>query len=162
MKQTAQEIATLVGGDLRGDGGTILESVASLKNAGPLDLTYAEERFHDQVPHSRAGCVIVGSGNFHGTTVILARNPKLAFARAAHVLMTSAGEAQNVHNTAIIAPDATLGQNVRIGPGAVIESGVTVGNNSTIEAGSYIGRHSTIGEGCTIYPRVVIYHDVEV
>jgi UDP-3-O-[3-hydroxymyristoyl] glucosamine N-acyltransferase len=162
VKQSAQEIAALVSGDLRGDGAKVLESVASLKNAGPLDLTYAEERFHDQVHESRAGCVIVSSGNFDGKTIIVVRNPKLAFARAAHVLMTAAHEVRTVHQTAIIAPDVRLGRNVSIGPGVVIEADVTIGDNSTIEAGCYIGRHSHIGEGCTVYPRVVIYQNVEV
>src|SRR4029450_1355990 len=48
MKRTAQELADYVGGQLRGDGLVTLESVASLKNAGPNDLSYAEEKFKDE------------------------------------------------------------------------------------------------------------------
>ena len=57
MKRTAQEIAEFVGGELQGNGNAVLDSIASLKNAGPSDLTYAEEKFHGDVADSRAGCV---------------------------------------------------------------------------------------------------------
>ena len=64
MKRTAQEIAEYVFGELRGDRLAVMESVASLNNAGPDDLSYAEEKFHNDVALSRAGCVIVGSGDW--------------------------------------------------------------------------------------------------
>ncbi len=162
MKQTAQDIAELVDGELRGDGSQILGSVASLRNAGPHDLTYAEDKFHGEVKQSRAGCVIVGSGEFAGRTIIVVKNPKLAFARAAQVLMIAENEARAVHPSAIVADDAAIGKRVKVGAGAVIESGVTIGDNSIVEAGCFVGRFSRIGEGCTIHPRVVIYHDVEI
>src|ERR1051326_8990908 len=49
MKRTAQELANYVNGELRGDSLALLESVASLKNAGPADLSYAEEKFAIEV-----------------------------------------------------------------------------------------------------------------
>src|SRR5262249_47518125 len=90
MKRTAQELADYVGGQLRGDVLVVLESVASLKNAGPNDLSYADERFKSDVGKSRAGCVIAQSDEWPSKTVIMARNPKLAFARAAAWLLTEA------------------------------------------------------------------------
>ena len=76
MKRTAQEIADFLGGELRGGGLVVLESVASLKNAGPNDLSYAEEKFQDEVGKSRAGCVIARSGDWPSKTLIIASNPK--------------------------------------------------------------------------------------
>ena len=162
MKRTAQEIADLVGGELRGNGSQVLEAVASLKNAGPHDLTYAEEKFHEHVERSSAGCVIVGSGDFPSATVIIVRHPKLAFARAAQVLNAPDASTRSIHPSAVIAPDARIGDNVRVGAGAVIEAGAVVGAGSTIEAGCYVGKGSRIGTNCTLYPRCVIYADVEI
>src|SRR5262245_51007508 len=87
MKRTAQQLADYVGGNLRGNASAVLDSVASLKNAGPNDLSYAEEKFAAEVERSRAGCIIVQSGDWPLQTVIIARNPKLAFARAAGWLL---------------------------------------------------------------------------
>jgi UDP-3-O-[3-hydroxymyristoyl] glucosamine N-acyltransferase len=162
MKRTAQEIAAHVGGDLRGNGSTVIESVASLKNAGTADLSYAEEKYQDDVAASRAGCVIVSSGQFQDKTIIAAKNPKLAFARAAAFLLTDESEDWSIHPSATVAPDATIGDRVKIGAGAVIEAGVFIGNSTVLEAGCYVGKDSKIGDNCMVYPRVVIYKDVEI
>jgi len=162
MKRTAQEIAVYVGGELRGDGLTELESIASLKNAGPADLSYAEEKFHDEVPRSRAGCVIVRSGDRQSKTVIIVENPKLAFARAALWLLAEPAGDLGIHPSATIAPDALIGERVKIGAGAVLEAGSTVGSGTVIDAGCYIGKGARIGDNCTLYPRVVIYKSVEI
>jgi UDP-3-O-[3-hydroxymyristoyl] glucosamine N-acyltransferase len=162
MNLKVAQIAELVGGEVHGDTTLVIDSVASLKNAGPHDLTYAEERFEDQIGQTRAGCVIVRSGQFAGRTTITVRNPKLAFARAANVLLTGTEEPRVIHATAVVAADAAIGNDVKIGPAAVIESGAAIGNNTIVEAGCYVGRGVRIGNDCTLYPRVVIYRDVEI
>ena len=162
MKRTAQEIAEYVGGELHGDRTLMLDSIASLKNAGSSDLSYAEEKFHDEVAKSRAGCVIVRSGDFPGTSVIHARNPKLAFARAAAWLLMETGNDAGIHPSATVAPDAVIGENVKIGASAVIEAGAMIGNETSIEAGCYVGKKSAIGSNCTLYPRVVVYRNVQI
>jgi UDP-3-O-[3-hydroxymyristoyl] glucosamine N-acyltransferase len=162
MKRSAQEVAAHIGGQLRGDGGAVLDSVASLKNAGPNDLSYAEEKFEADVQKSRAGCVIVRSGEWPLTTVIIAKNPKLAFARAAAWLLMEAEDNAGIHPSATVAPDARTGEGVRIGAGAVIESEAAIGDFTVIEAGCYVGKGVVIGANCTLFPRVVIYKHVSI
>jgi len=162
MKRTAQEIAEYVGGELRGDALVSLESVASLKNAGPADLSYAEEKFESEVADSRVGCVVVRSGQWPSKTVIVARNPKLAFARAAAWLLAETVDDPGIHPSATVAPDAVIGERVKVGAGAVIEAGAVIGDSSVIEAGCYIGKNTTVGKDCTIYPRVVLYRNVSI
>jgi UDP-3-O-[3-hydroxymyristoyl] glucosamine N-acyltransferase len=162
MQRTAQELADYIVGELRGDPAMMLESVASLKNAGPRDLTYAEEKFETEVHTSRAGCFILRSGDWPAKTVIIAKNPKLAFARAAAWLLKDADDDAGIHPSATVAPDARIGEHVRIGAGVVIEAGVVIGNSTAIEAGCYIGKGTTIGLECTLYPRVVVYKNVTI
>lgn len=162
MKRTAQEIAEFVGGEVRGDRMVVLESVASLKNAGSSDLSYADEKFYDEVAASRAGCVMVRSGEWPSRTVIVVRNPKLAFARAAAWLLTDTVDDTGIHPSATVAPDAKIGDRVKVGPAAVIESGAVIGDSTVIEAGCYVGKGTTIGKNCALYPRVVIYKNVSI
>src|SRR5260370_5560725 len=162
MKRTAQEIAQFVGAELRGDGMTLLESVASLKSAGPSDLSYAEEKFHSEVSRSHAGCILVRSGEFPSKTVIAVQNPKLAFARAAALLLSETDDDVGIHPSATVAPNARIEERVKIGAGAVIEAGVSIGADTVIEAGCYVGRNTRIGDHCTLYPRVVVYKDVAI
>src|SRR5262245_19102309 len=102
MKRTAQEIADFVGGELRGSGLVELQTVASLRNAGPNDLSYAEEKFRDEVGKSRAGCVIVRSGSWPSKTLIIAANPKRAFARAAAWLLSEVLDDVGIHPSATV------------------------------------------------------------
>jgi UDP-3-O-[3-hydroxymyristoyl] glucosamine N-acyltransferase len=162
MKRTAREIAEYVGGEVQGDPHVAVESVASLKNASSSDLSYAEEKFHHEVEASKAGCVIVRSGEWASRTAIIARNPKLAFARAAAWLLSDTDDDVGIHPSATVAPDARLGDRVKVGAAAVIESGAVIGDSTVIEAGCYIGKKTTIGNSCMLHPRVVIYKDVAI
>jgi UDP-3-O-[3-hydroxymyristoyl] glucosamine N-acyltransferase len=104
----------------------------------------------------------VRAGEGASQTVILVRNPKLAFARAAAWLLAEADQEIGIHPSATAAPTATFGERVKIGAGAVIESGVSIGDDTIIEAGCYVGKNTTIGSHCTLYPRVVIYKDAAI
>src|SRR2546423_1616787 len=119
MKRTAQQVADIVGGKLSGRAEVILESVASLKNAGPQDLSYAEAKYHADVASTRAGCVIVAD-EVPDRTVIVVKNPKLAFAKAAAVLLEGLETGPAIHPTAIIEPTAAIGAGTRVGAGCVI------------------------------------------
>ena len=57
-----------------------------------------------------------------------------------------------IHPTAIIEPDAKIGDNVVIEAYAVIKGTVTIEDNVTIKSHVYIDGHTTIGAGTTIWP----------
>ena len=63
------------------------------------------------------------------------------------------------HPTAVIAPDAKLGANVRIGPFAVIEEDVVLGDDCEIAAHAVIKRHTRIGARSRIAEHAVIGGD---
>jgi UDP-3-O-[3-hydroxymyristoyl] glucosamine N-acyltransferase len=144
MKQTTQQLATFLGGELKGKPDVVLERVANLRNARPEDLSYAEEKFHEDARSSRAGCILVRSGTFPGQNVIVVPNPKLAFAIAAERLYEDPKTDTFVHPTAVIETDVIIGKSTRIGPGCTIGAGVR------------------IGDRCILYPRVTIYPGVEI
>ncbi len=60
----------------------------------------------------------------------------------------------NIHPTAIVHPDAVLGEASTIGPYAVIEGAARIGDGCTIQAHAVIsghvvmGRENEIGYGC--------------
>ena len=57
-----------------------------------------------------------------------------------------------VHPTAIVHPQAELGEDVTIGPFSVVEGDVTIGAGTEIGAHVYIDRFTRIGKDCHIYP----------
>jgi UDP-N-acetylglucosamine acyltransferase len=55
-----------------------------------------------------------------------------------------------LHPTAIVHPDAQLGENVTLGPYAVIEGAARIGDGCVIQAHAIIGAHVTMGENNVI------------
>jgi UDP-N-acetylglucosamine acyltransferase len=61
-----------------------------------------------------------------------------------------------IHETAIVHPEAELGEDVEVGPYSIIEDEVKIGNRTEIGPYVHIKKWSTIGEDCHIYESVVI------
>ncbi len=49
-------------------------------------------------------------------------------------------KAARIHPSAVISPEAKLGNNVSVGANAVIESGVELGDDAVIGAGCFVGK----------------------
>ncbi|MGE4368270.1 MAG: UDP-3-O-(3-hydroxymyristoyl)glucosamine N-acyltransferase [Burkholderiaceae bacterium] len=67
-----------------------------------------------------------------------------------------------IHPSAVIHPDARLGNGVSVGPGCVIEAGAVVGNGTRLGPACIIGAGSFLGNDCLLHARVTLYHGVRV
>src|SRR5438270_10252751 len=136
MKKTVRELAAVVGGTVEGDGGVEVHGVTSPERAGLRDLIYVEAPKHaGRAAASAAACVIAGEGiAISGKTVLRHSQPKLAFAKAAAMLLERAPISVGIHATAIVAPLSRLGTGVSIGPFAVVGEEEHVGDGTLIGA----------------------------
>jgi UDP-3-O-[3-hydroxymyristoyl] glucosamine N-acyltransferase len=162
MKRTAKELAELIGATLEGDGSGEVAGVASPERAGTRDLIYVEAARHTaRAAASAALCVIAYEGvTLPGKTVLRSAQPKVAFAKAAELLLGRPPIAAGIHPTAIVAPLARVSAGVSIGPYAVIGEDAHIGAGTQIGAHSVIGAGCWIGENCRIHPRVTLYGGV--
>jgi UDP-3-O-[3-hydroxymyristoyl] glucosamine N-acyltransferase len=162
MKKTAKELATAVGATVEGNGDLELSAVASPERAGPRDLIYADSpKNTPRAQGSAAICVIAGPGvDLKGKTLLRSASPKLAFAKAAALLMDRTPIAKGIHPTAILAALAQIAPNVRVGPYAVIGEDVHIGEGTQIGPHTVIGAGCWIGKNCRIHPRVTLYTGV--
>lgn len=62
----------------------------------------------------------------------------------------------SIHPTAIVHPNARLGQNITIGAYSIVEENVTLGDNVTLHSHVVISGHTTLGAGCIVYPFATI------
>jgi UDP-3-O-[3-hydroxymyristoyl] glucosamine N-acyltransferase len=100
-------------------------------------------------PAGRPSCALIRVDDPRGSLALLSalfdRRPRAA---------------PGVHATAVVAADASLGEDVSVGPHSVVEAGAEIG------AGSEIGPHCTIGAGarlgkaCRLHAGVVLYDGV--
>ncbi|RPJ11271.1 MAG: acyl-ACP--UDP-N-acetylglucosamine O-acyltransferase [Deltaproteobacteria bacterium] len=56
-----------------------------------------------------------------------------------------------IHPTAVIDPEAEIGQDVEIGPYSVIEKGAVIGPGTRIRSHVFIGEGTQIGKKCQVY-----------
>ncbi len=65
-------------------------------------------------------------------------------------------EGTRIHETAIVHPDAELGEGVEVGPYAMIAGTVRIGDRTTVGPRATLEGHTTIGEECEIFTGAVI------
>ena len=159
MTKTAGELAVAIGAELEGDRDFAVRGVASPERAGTHDLIYVEAAKHaERAGTSVAACVIASEGvTISGKIILRHPQPKVAFAKAAAMLVDRAPIATGIHATAIVAPLARVGKNVSIGPYAVIGEDVHIGDGTQVGAHCVIGAGCWIGERCRIHPRATLY-----
>jgi UDP-3-O-[3-hydroxymyristoyl] glucosamine N-acyltransferase len=164
MKRTAEELAESIDATLEGDGNVEVTGVASPERAGARDLIYIESAKNaPRAATSAALCVISREGVvLPGKTVLRSSQPKVAFAKAAELLLGRPPIAAGIHPTAIVPPLARIAPGASIGPYAVIGEDAHIGAGTQIGAHSVIGAGCWIGENCRIHPRVTLYARVRV
>ncbi|HVB35163.1 MAG TPA: UDP-3-O-(3-hydroxymyristoyl)glucosamine N-acyltransferase [Patescibacteria group bacterium] len=159
MTTTARDLAAFLGAELAGDPDRLVCGLAGPDQAAPGDLIYCEgSSYQSQAAASRAGTALVPPGiRLEGKTILEVSEPKLAFARAATLVVQAHPLARGIHPTAVISPTARFGPRVAVGPHAVIEDDVEIGAGSEIGAFCFLGRGARVGERCLLYPRVTLY-----
>jgi UDP-3-O-[3-hydroxymyristoyl] glucosamine N-acyltransferase len=161
MKRSLKDLAEQVGGRALGNAQVDLTGVSNIGSAAPGDLVFVEDEKHlRRALESCASAVVAGefaAAETRTKPLLIASQPRLAFARAAQILSTTAPRKAGVHASALVDPTAHLGANAAVEERVVIAEGVTIGEATRIGAGSVIGAGVRIGRDCTLYPNVTIY-----
>jgi UDP-3-O-[3-hydroxymyristoyl] glucosamine N-acyltransferase len=164
MTRTASELAQEIGAKIEGYSAVELRGVAAPERAGPHDLIYVETPKHvERAGASAALCVVAPDGvAIDSKTVLRHKHPKVAFAKAAALLLDRPPIATGIHPTAIVAPLARLAADVSIGPYAVVGEDAHVGEGTQIGPHTVIAPGCWVGEHCRIHPRVTLYGGVRI
>jgi len=161
MPQTLQSLAEFTATRLIGDGATEIVRLASIEHARPGDLVFVQDPRHlDKALASVASAAIAGEfGNSAAgqKPLLIADNPRLAFARAAALLYPPRSHTPGIHETAVIHPSARLALSASVDAYAVIEADAVIGQRVHVGAGCFVGEGVVVGDDCDLYPRVVIY-----
>jgi UDP-3-O-[3-hydroxymyristoyl] glucosamine N-acyltransferase len=160
---TVAELARQLDLPFQGDGSRRIARVSSWGSAGDESLVFEDgARLASLPPRLTAACVIAPARMVPADwNAILSEQPKLDFARAAALLVPAPAGRGVRHPTAIVSPEARLGEDVDLGPYCTVGAGVRIGAGSILGAGVVVGDGCIIGERCVLHPRVVLYAGVE-
>ncbi|MBI4227799.1 MAG: UDP-3-O-(3-hydroxymyristoyl)glucosamine N-acyltransferase [Candidatus Omnitrophica bacterium] len=164
IQRTLLEVATLLGGEVVGDGETVITGVCGIKEAAPGDITFvANSRYLRLMHQTKASAIITGRDvKWAPKPLVRTENPSLAFAKMVSLMAPAEPKRPTgVSPQAIVGQRVTLGRDVAIQAFAVIEDDVTLGDRTVVYAGCYVGHHARIGADCLIYPNVSIRESVE-
>ena len=159
---TAAKIAEMVNGKLIGSPDRTISSVSGIRDAQSDQLSFiGNKKYQHQLESTKAGVVLVcpdlADAPAVDRTLIVCDNVDYAFAKVIAVFAEEPPKwPVGVHPSAVVSPDAKLGQGVSINANAVIEAGAEIGDGTVIGAGCYIGHDVKIGAGSLLYPNVTV------
>ena len=161
---TAAKIAEMVNGKLIGSPDRTISSVSGIRDAQSDQLSFiGNKKYQHQLESTKAGVVLVcpdlADAPAVDRTLIVCENVDYAFATVIAVFAEEPPKwPVGVHPSAVVSPDAKLGQGVSINANAVIEAGAEIGDGTVIGAGCYIGHDVKIGAGSLLYPNVTVMY----
>ncbi|MCC8364748.1 UDP-3-O-(3-hydroxymyristoyl)glucosamine N-acyltransferase [Xenorhabdus sp. PB61.4] len=158
------DLAQQLNAQLHGDGDIVITGIAPMYSANSEQITFlSDSRYTEKLAECQAAAIVLSEADLPHCKVaaLVVDNPYLAYARMAQIMDITPQPAQDIHSSAVISPEATLGRNVAIGANTVIESGVVLGDNVIIGAGCFVGKNTRIGTGSRLWANVSVYHNVE-
>jgi len=158
MEKTLEEIASLVSGELIGDGSIKIRGVAGIEEAKTGDLTFlANPVYRSYLEKTGASAVIVGK-EIERLKIPFIRhnNPYYAFCKALEIFTIKKDFPEDIHKSAILGKGVKVGKGVHIGPYVVIGDRAQIEDRVTILAGTFVGDDSILGEESFLYPGVTI------
>ncbi len=153
-----EEISGIVGGILTKVNDASIDKLLPplLADENALALALSEEEI-ENLMKTKAKVALVPLGvNFDHISTIEVERPRLAMMKLLHLFYDAPDAPSGIHPSAVIHPEAKIGENVSIGPNVVISRNAVVGNNTKLLANIYIGKNCTVGENCLFHPGVNI------
>jgi UDP-3-O-[3-hydroxymyristoyl] glucosamine N-acyltransferase len=159
------EIASKLGLELRGDDAIDVAMPAPIEAAGPGMITFAVgAKYAAALRASKASCAIVPAELIADApaATLLSTNPAFDFARVLGLFFPAYRPSPGIDATAVIAPDARIGESASIGAYCVIGSGASIGRNAVIHPHVTIYPDVRVGDDFTCHSQVSIREGVTI
>lgn len=164
IRKTLAELATKVGGILKGDADCIIESIGALQSAEPGQISFLNSaKYRRYLSETQASAVILRKSDldFCRTNALIVKDPYYAYAKIAEIFVEYPKVVPGIHTTAVIGKNCHIDKTASIGPHVVIEDEVTIGANTQIDPGCVIGERCRIGNDCHLWANVTLYYNVQ-
>ncbi len=156
---TLGEIASRLGGTVRGDASRRVAGIRPLGEAGPDDLSFiTHPRYRRAAAASRAAGLLTGQRErLPGQNLIVVPNPYAALAGAIGLFFPPERHEPGIDPRAAIEEGVRLGEGVAIGACAVVGRRSVLGQRVVLMPGVVLGEEVRIGDDSVLHPGVVVY-----
>lgn len=183
MEFSIQQIAAMLGGEIKGDGSAKINMLAKIQDAKPGQIAFlSNPKYENFIYTTHASAVIVGrdfvprkdipatliivADAYSSFTVLLEEYHKMVSFQKSGIeepsfVGTKSTIGKNVYRGAFsyIGNNVKIGDNVKIYPHAYIGDDVEIGNNTILHPGIKLYSGTKIGNNCVIHAGTVIGSD---
>lgn len=168
MEFTIQQIAAMLGGEIKGNGNAKINMLAKIQDAKPGQIAFlSNPKYENYIYTTQASAVIVGKDFVPkkeiASALIVVDNPYSSFTvllEEYHKMMSF--QKSGVEEPSFVGAKSTVGKNIYRGAFSYIGSNVKIGDNVKIYPHAYVGDNVTIGDNTIIHPGVKLYADTKV
>lgn len=182
--QKLKDIAALINCSFVGDENYIVHGINEIHRVEEGDIVFVDHpKYYDKALKSAASIVLIDKKVEcpEGKALLISDQPFDDFNRITKhfrppsFFEKSIGENCEIHPSAIIAPNAVIGNYVKIGANSIIYPGAVIGNNCVIGENVIVGSNSVIGHYAFYYKKkpqgydrmytcgaVVLHNNVEI
>jgi UDP-3-O-[3-hydroxymyristoyl] glucosamine N-acyltransferase len=168
MEFTTEQIAYLIGGEIKGDQSAKINRLAKIQEAEPGSIAFlSNPKYENFIYSTDASAVIVGKDfvpkEALKTTLILVEDPYSSFSTLLeeyHRVLSF--QKSGVENPSFIGENSSCGENIYRGAFSYIGTNTRIGKNVKIYPQVYIGDNVTIGDNTILYPGVKIYSETQI
>lgn len=183
MEFTANQIASLLSGEIKGDGEVKINMLAKIQEAKSGQISFLSNSKYENYLYSTEASAVIVHKDFApkktlDTTLIFVEDPYSAFTSLLeeyHKFLTF--QKSGIEEPSFIGKDSTvgsdiyrgafsyiganvkIGDNVKIYPHAYIGDNVTIGDNTVLNSGVKLYANTLVGSNCVIHSGVVIGSD---
>lgn len=166
MLGTLDELAARLGGRVVGDGAVRVARVSTVDEATADALTFAtSDAYFAAALQSSAAAILVENSLVPAAPrkpLLVVANARQALSQLLALLEPPRPQGPFRHPTAVVEPDARLGDGAFIGAHVYIGHGVEVGVHAVIGSGCHIGDGVTIGDAVWIHPNASVMADTRI
>lgn len=164
MEFTAASIAEFLKGEITGDPGTRVNTIAKIEEGHKGALSFLANPKYEHYIYSTESSVVLVNRDFVPSAPVKAvmirvNNAYESFASLMALIDKSRPRKKGIHPAAIIEAGSKIGEGAYIGAFAYIGENCEIGKNCSIYPHAYIGDNTKIGDDCLIFSGVKIYHE---
>jgi UDP-3-O-[3-hydroxymyristoyl] glucosamine N-acyltransferase len=168
MEFTINQIAQLLGGEVKGGGSEKINMLAKIQDAKPGQIAFlANPKYEHFIYSSQASAIIVGK-DFQAkkeiaSTLIFVDDPYLSFTKLLeeyHKLTSF--QKTGIEQPSFIGENCTIGKNVYRGAFSYIGNNVKIGDHVKIYPHVFVGDNTQIGDSVILHPNVKLYADTKI
>jgi UDP-3-O-[3-hydroxymyristoyl] glucosamine N-acyltransferase len=168
MEFTIQQIATILGGEIKGERNGKINMLAKIQDAKKGQIAFlSNPKYENYIYTTQASAVIVSKDFVPRkeipSTLILVDDPYLSFTvllEEYHKLISF--QKSGIEEPSYLGTNCTVGKNIYRGAFSYIGSNVKIGDNVKIYPHAYIGDNVVVGNNTIVHPGVKLYADTRV